>query len=207
MRVERAEQRGADVGALEARLRELEEGTELARIRMRLEVAGQKVREALERLERVEATQAALGARLDRDEERERRLARLESLLSELADEVQRERDTAALDDLRARLTDVEALTIAAGSGLRVQQEKLQALADSIVPPPRAPVASEGLTRIKGIGPKFAERLAAMGVTQVAQIAAWTDEDVKRAALQLGIKPDRIRRAGWVASARALAGG
>ena len=62
----------------------------------------------------------------------------------------------------------------------------------------------EGLKRIHGIGPKFAKALVASGVVAVAEIAAWTDADIEVAAAQIGTTVERIRKAGWVASARQL---
>ncbi len=206
MRVERAEQRGAELAGFAARLEELEEGTEISRIRMRVERIGHQVKEALDRVARVEATQAEVAARLAQDDETRRQLARLRSLFEELAEEMRSQRDASGLDELRARLADVEALTVETGSGLREQRTKLKELSESIIPPARTPPPTADLTAIKGIGPKYAKQLAAMGVTRVAQIAAWTDEDVERAAVQLGIKPDRIHKAGWIEKARALEG-
>ena len=62
------------------------------------------------------------------------------------------------------------------------------------------------LTRIKGLGPKLAAQLNELGVTSVAQIAAWTDEDVARYDSQLGRFTGRIERDRWVEQARLLSG-
>ena len=64
--------------------------------------------------------------------------------------------------------------------------------------------AGDDLRRIKGIGPKYARALEAVGVTSWAQIAGWSEADVDAAATALGIKPARIVKAAWVAKAQAL---
>lgn len=215
-RVEAERESGAArVDAIETRMRELEEGTSITRLRMRLDRVNLDLRNALDRIDVAERTQREIIERLDADAQRERRLTRLESLFEELSDELRRGTDLGAMDELSARLADLEALTVQTGTNLREQTSKLQKLSESIAPPPpgiprelRAPAAaSDDLTEIKGIGPKYAKLLRQLGVTRIAEIASWTDEDVERAAAGLGIKPSRIRRAGWVASARQLAAG
>lgn len=67
--------------------------------------------------------------------------------------------------------------------------------------------ASDDLTRIKGLGPKLAETLHALGVTSFAQIGAWTEADIDRIDAQLGRFQGRIRRDDWSAQARLLAAG
>jgi predicted flap endonuclease-1-like 5' DNA nuclease len=69
--------------------------------------------------------------------------------------------------------------------------------------------ASDGddLTRIKGVGPKLAALLNEQGITQFAQIAAWTDADIDRIDAQLGRFEGRIRRDDWVSQAKLLASG
>ena len=57
---------------------------------------------------------------------------------------------------------------------------------------------------IKGIGPAMEERLRASGVTSVAQVAAWSDDDIKAIAPSLKVKPERIRREAWVGQAQAV---
>lgn len=63
--------------------------------------------------------------------------------------------------------------------------------------------AQEDLTDIRGLGPKAAATLKAEGVTSIAQIAAWTDEDVARFD-QLINGRGRITRDEWVPQARAI---
>ena len=63
----------------------------------------------------------------------------------------------------------------------------------------------DDLQRIKGIGPRAQQSLAAMGVTHFAQIAAWSDEEVAEFNEKLRSR-GRIERDQWIAQARALAG-
>jgi NADH-quinone oxidoreductase subunit E len=65
----------------------------------------------------------------------------------------------------------------------------------------RAPI---DLRRIKGIGPKFAQALAAAGLVDAALIADWSDADIARAASLVGVRPERIVRDDWIGQARAL---
>lgn len=65
------------------------------------------------------------------------------------------------------------------------------------------PAPSDDLTAIKGLGPKAAEKLAAAGVTQFAQIAAWKSADIAKYDEVLNAR-GRIARDDWVGQARAL---
>ena len=71
-------------------------------------------------------------------------------------------------------------------------------------PPPANEDNALDLTAIKGLGPKLAARLNELGVTSVAQIAAWTEADIDRIDPQLGRFQGRVRRDDWVAQARLL---
>ena len=75
-------------------------------------------------------------------------------------------------------------------------------------PAPVAPVPSEpdDLTQLVGIGPKLADALAARGVTQFAQVAAWTDKDVARFDSELKLL-GRAARNEWVAQAKRMVKG
>ena len=66
---------------------------------------------------------------------------------------------------------------------------------------------ADELTRMKGVGPKVAAMLSAMGVTRYDQIAAWTDDDVARYDAHLGTFKGRITRDQWIEQARLLAAG
>lgn len=68
-------------------------------------------------------------------------------------------------------------------------------------------LAGDDLQRIKGLGPKVAERLSALGITRYDQLA--TLDDPARAALdaQLGTFAGRMARDRWVEQAQLLASG
>lgn len=78
-------------------------------------------------------------------------------------------------------------------------------------PPPPPAFAATGdaddLRKIKGVGPKLIALLQSLGVTQFAEIAAWTDADIDRVDAQLGTFAGRIRRDNWVEQAKFLAAG
>ncbi|MFT5449753.1 MAG: putative flap endonuclease-1-like 5' DNA nuclease [Gammaproteobacteria bacterium] len=59
------------------------------------------------------------------------------------------------------------------------------------------------MQRIKGIGPKLEQTLHEMGVTDFAQIAAWTDNEVREVNAKLRFQ-GRIERDEWLAQARAF---
>lgn len=197
----------ARVAKVEERVRALEEHEGEARIRMRLERATHRLDELERRIGALESAQHAASEAAAQASEREERLSRLESLFEELADEVRAERDTRDLEGLRARLEDVEALVVSAGSRdvalERTLDEHARALESLRQTLPSEPEGDD-LTRIKGIGPKYARLLREHGTTTFAQIATWTDEDLERAAEALGIPAGRIRKAGWVEAAARL---
>ena len=94
---------------------------------------------------------------------------------------------------------------VAAPPGLAGAGEAVEALVEPSQGRPTG--ASDDLTRIKGVGPKLAAQLGALGVTSFAEIAAWTDEDISRIDAQLGRFQGRIRRDNWIEQARLLAAG
>ena len=63
------------------------------------------------------------------------------------------------------------------------------------------------LTRLKGVGPKLVAQLGELGVTSLAQIAAWSEADIDRIDARLGRFQGRIRRDNWVEQARLLSAG
>ncbi len=65
--------------------------------------------------------------------------------------------------------------------------------------------SSADLTQLTGVGPVLAEKLHDAGVTSLAQIAAWTAEDIDRLDAELNIKA-RAERDDWVGQAKKLIG-
>ena len=76
--------------------------------------------------------------------------------------------------------------------------------------PPKedAPAATGGddLTKLSGVGPVLAQKLADNGVATFAQIAAWGPEEIAEFDEKLSFK-GRIEREGWVEQAKKLAAG
>ena len=66
---------------------------------------------------------------------------------------------------------------------------------------------ADDLTVLKGLGPKAAAQLNALGVTRYAQIAGWSDDEVAAVDAGLGAFKGRILRDQWVEQARYLAAG
>ncbi|RWB76011.1 MAG: proton-conducting membrane transporter [Mesorhizobium sp.] len=72
--------------------------------------------------------------------------------------------------------------------------------------PKAAPGKADNLRRLIGIGPVNERLLKGQGVTTYAQIAAWTDADVKRIEEVLNFD-GRIAREKWIEQAKLLAAG
>ena len=70
-----------------------------------------------------------------------------------------------------------------------------------------AATAGDTLTLLKGLGPKAAARLQAIGVTRFDQIAGWDEADVAAIDAQMGAFQGRIVRDRWVEQAALLAKG
>ncbi|TGX52684.1 hypothetical protein E5A73_13640 [Sphingomonas gei] len=66
---------------------------------------------------------------------------------------------------------------------------------------------ADDLTRMKGVGPKLADRLNALGVTRFAQLAALTPAEADALDAQLGTFQGRIHRDRWIEQAGFLARG
>lgn len=66
--------------------------------------------------------------------------------------------------------------------------------------------AGDDLKQLSGVGPALEKKLNAAGVTTLAQIAAWTEEDIAAMDEALSFK-GRIQREGWVEQARELVKG
>lgn len=127
--------------------------------------------------------------------------------------QVQREA-AAAEEPARRNQALIDAPPVAAApSGTPPAPVAVPVLADAVAPAvPAAVIAAsdsdgDDLTRLKGVGPKLAEQLRALGVTRFAQIAAWDDREIDRIDAQLGRFQGRIRRDNWRDQARMLAAG
>ncbi len=70
-----------------------------------------------------------------------------------------------------------------------------------------APAPSDDLAQIKGVGPKLVALLGSLGVTNFAQIAAWSDADIAEVDAKLGTFAGRIERDSWVEQCKLLAAG
>jgi predicted flap endonuclease-1-like 5' DNA nuclease len=73
--------------------------------------------------------------------------------------------------------------------------------------PVHASDGADDLTRMKGVGPKLAERLNALGVTRFAQLAALDPAEAAALDAQLGTFQGRIHRDRWIEQASFLARG
>lgn len=75
-------------------------------------------------------------------------------------------------------------------------------------PPPAQTAAPQSdLARIKGVGPKLITQLQELGVSSLAQVAAWDEAEIARIDAQLGRFAGRITRDDWVEQARLLTRG
>ncbi len=72
---------------------------------------------------------------------------------------------------------------------------------------PSDEAAADDLTRMKGVGPRLAERLNAAGVTRFAQLAALTPEDAAALDARLEGFQGRIHKDRWIEQAGFLARG
>ena len=94
-----------------------------------------------------------------------------------------------------------------------LEREILETVEAEAMAEPRAvaePAASvepaDDLTTLKGIGAVSSQRLAGIGVTRYAQLAAWSDDDIDTYGARIKVSPERIRREDWVGQARAVVG-
>lgn len=113
-------------------------------------------------------------------------------------------RNQALIDAPPAATIDTE-IASPAPPGLAGVGEPIAPVAAPV--PVDLPDGVDDLSRIKGLGPKLVEQLSALGVTRLAQIAAWDDAEIDRIDAQLGRFQGRIRRDDWPAQARLLAAG
>ena len=99
---------------------------------------------------------------------------------------------------------------IAAAASLDASPASLAA-SEPIPEPTAEPVptaaGTDDLTRMKGVGPKLAQRLNEAGITRFAQLAALTPADAEALDAQLGDFRGRIHRDRWIEQAGFLARG
>ena len=78
----------------------------------------------------------------------------------------------------------------------------------SATPSVTAPSYADGpVTQLKGLGPKVAAQLGALGVATVGQMAALSDSEAQSIDAQLGSFTGRMGRDRWIEQARLLAAG
>jgi predicted flap endonuclease-1-like 5' DNA nuclease len=108
--------------------------------------------------------------------------------------------------DLRGRLQELEeeaARTAELETLLSERDARISSLEAKLAAAPLG-AGADDLKVLRGIGPKFEKALKALGVTTLAQIAAFSPEDVNRIAEQLNVSPERIRRDDWIGRAQKL---
>lgn len=88
-----------------------------------------------------------------------------------------------------------------------VEPEPAPAAEPEAAPQPAAASTSDDLTRMKGVGPRLAERLNSAGITRFEQLAALSAEDVDALDTRLGDFRGRIHRDRWIEQATLLASG
>ena len=94
------------------------------------------------------------------------------------------------------------------GIGEVIAAAAMESAAEMAQPAEQVPAGeADDLTRIKGLGPKLATLLRALGIARFDQIAGWSEADVARIDAQLGAFQGRIVRDAWIEQARYLAAG
>lgn len=73
------------------------------------------------------------------------------------------------------------------------------------VPAPSPSTHVDELIRLKGVGPRLADRLNAVGITSFAQVAALTPDEANALDAKLGEFQGRIHRDRWIEQAKFLA--
>ena len=66
--------------------------------------------------------------------------------------------------------------------------------------------AADNLKKISGVGPVLEKKLNELGITQYAQVAAFSEEDIEKVDTELNFK-GRITRDNWMEQAKKLAAG
>gem|GEM_PF-6650414 len=112
--------------------------------------------------------------------------------------------DAASVEQAVAAAREEQAAALAAAdrtiAGLRSELAAARAAASTSA----LPVGADDLQAVKGIGPKLAAKLVALGITSFRQLAELGPDDLAPLAELVGVPLKRIERDGWVESARAL---
>ena len=88
------------------------------------------------------------------------------------------------------------------------QEVLAQEQATSVSADAGAPAFADGpVTQLKGLGPKVATQLSALGVTTVGEMAALSESEAQSIDAQLGNFTGRMGRDRWIEQARLLAAG
>ncbi len=113
-----------------------------------------------------------------------------------------------ALDDSAAAPGRLADEPIAAASPLEASPATEVAAPTPIAPAaPTQSYADGPVTQLKGLGPKVAAQLGALGVATVGEMAALSDSEAQRIDAQLGNFTGRMGRDRWIEQARLLAAG
>ena len=128
--------------------------------------------------------------------------AELETLLSRRSQELLEadEREAALVRRFREQRLRIAELD----RQLAEQSALIEQLRASLPKHESQPQTSE-LLSIRGIGPKYASTLSALGIETVAALAVLGIDDVDRIERQLRIRNGRIRRERWVEQAQQMA--
>ena len=140
-------------------------------------------------------------------------LARKVAVLSERNDGLTRERDAAIAErdrlatEVKAREAQIRPLSDEVDK-LRRDFARARAGNDAAaIPADARHVDPLALGQLKGVGPKFADKLAAAGITRIDQIAGWSGADVPVMDAQMGEFRGRIEGDRLVEQAKLLTEG
>jgi predicted flap endonuclease-1-like 5' DNA nuclease len=134
------------------------------------------------------------------------------AVLTERVDALVRERDTAKGEverlqgEVKAREAQIRPLSDEVDK-LRRDFARARAGGEAVATPAGAAVDPLDLRQLKGVGPKFAEKLAAAGITRVDQIAGWTTVDASVIDGKMGEFKGRIETDRLVEQAQLLTEG
>ncbi|KAA5803594.1 50S ribosomal protein L21 [Alkalicaulis satelles] len=83
---------------------------------------------------------------------------------------------------------------------------KAKAEAKTDAKPKAKAAGGDDLTKLNGVGPAYAKKLAEAGVTTFAQVAAWSEADLERLDGEIAGLKAKAESGGWIAQAKELAG-